>query len=85
MGINIFCITYRMAHIDLHADRRSGQFLSQSVLSDSVFLGASPRKHRPRGGAERAHLTVRHVDMPLQPAGTQVGTIGTDLLPTLKV
>jgi hypothetical protein len=80
-------------YIELSADGIGGRFLldygtTQSVVSDSALQNFErARKDTTLGlsGLQSADLAVRHLDMPLQPAGTQIGTIGTDFLSTLSV
>jgi len=80
-------------YIGLNADGVSGQFLldygtTGSSLSTSGFAASD------RFIKNAAHLladvkgrnfALSHYDMPLQPAGGQVGVIGTDLLSLLSV
>lgn len=80
-------------YIGLSADGVFGQFLldygaTRSSLSTSVFA-ASDRFIRNAAlslpGVKGGNFVLRHVDMPLQPAGRQLGVIGTDFLSLLSV
>jgi len=80
-------------YIELSADGISGQFLldygaTGSSLSTSVFA-ASDRFIRNSAlslpGGKGGNFVLTHIDMPLQPAGGQLGVIGTDFLSLLSV
>jgi hypothetical protein len=79
-------------YVELSAGGVSGQFLldygtTASVLSSSVFatLNEGSRNSPLFAGAKPAHFSRRSIDMPLQPSGSQIGTIGTDFLSGLSV
>jgi hypothetical protein len=80
-------------YIGLNADGVSGQFLldygtTGSSLSTSGFAASDRfRKNAAHllADVKGGNFALRHYDMPLQPAGGQVGVIGTDFLSLLSV
>jgi|APFre7841882630_1041343.scaffolds.fasta_scaffold06744_1 hypothetical protein len=80
-------------YIRLSADGISGQFLldygaTRSSLSASAFAasdGSVRNAALSLPSFEGGNFDLRHFDMPLQPAGRQLGLIGTDFLSLLSV
>jgi hypothetical protein len=79
-------------YIELSTGGVSGQFLldygtTVSILSRSAFatLREESRSSPSFAGVKQAHFVIRPIDMPLQPAGNQVGTIGTNFLSVLSI
>jgi hypothetical protein len=81
-------------YIKLSADGISGQFLldygaTRSSLSASAFAASDGSVRNATTlflpGFEGGNFDLRHFDVPLQPAGGQLGVIGTDFLSLLSV